>query len=105
LRVVGTRELESRTIHGHLPDEAAVANALNETFSEHPMVNMSGRASAGFERGSAEGRPTLVVIAEVIVLPDLEPIPPGGEFPRADEPPLGVPQVVHARKRKSPRPY
>ena len=79
LRAVRFHERTSRQLPDDVvPDEQEVARVLGQTFAEHPMVNVTRRARADGVDAPRAGAPGVTyVIAEVALLPDLAPNPPG----------------------------
>jgi hypothetical protein len=95
---VAAREPRSRIWQDNSrPERAEADRVVAETFADHPMVNIGGRAAGGVVRreGPADGR-TAFVIAEVVLRPELAPIPPGGEFPDVTDEVLSEAFLVHA---------
>ena len=78
------------------PSRTEAETVLGQSFANHPMVNISGRSAGGpVEHGGSIGSRQAFVLAELVVLPDLAPIPPGGEYPNVVEEPLAGPLMVH----------
>jgi hypothetical protein len=90
-------ELISRTFRPDVvPAKADAQRVLSATFADHPMVNVSRRTDRAATGAGAMG-PTALVVAEIVLLPELAPIPPGGEFPNVSEEVVSDPHLVHAR--------
>jgi hypothetical protein len=94
---VATRELSSRRLASDVrPTAERALEVLGETFATHPMVNVGRRLDTGVAAGP---RPRTAgnafVIAQVVLLPDVAPIPPGGEFPDVSDEEVGEPVLVH----------
>jgi hypothetical protein len=76
-----------------LPPPGAADDVLRRTFASHPMVNTS--RDPGETASQASRTQQAFVIAQVVLQPELAPIPPGGEFPNITEELLSDPIVVH----------
>jgi hypothetical protein len=78
------------------PTRAEAEAVLGQSFANHPMVNVSGRAAGGpVEHGASTGSSEAFVLAEVVVLPDLAPTPPGGEYRTVGDDHIAGPLLVH----------
>jgi hypothetical protein len=95
-RVIAIREVSSRTLPADVvPSDDEANRILRETFASHPSVNIAkaiARPDEYEKPGSVPG--VAYVVAEIVLLPDLAPIPPGGEFPDVTEQPIGEPILV-----------
>jgi hypothetical protein len=78
------------------PAEEDASRVLSETFAKHPMANVSARLSGGAVERDIPKAVQALVIAEVVLRPELAPVPPGGEFPDIADEVLTGAYVVHA---------
>jgi len=79
-----------------VPSDDCAEQLLNASFAKHPMVNTSRRLEPG---GATDALPRVAgrafVIAQIALLPDMAPVPPGGEPDLTDDE-VGHPLLVHA---------
>jgi hypothetical protein len=98
LTPIAEREVSSRILPAdQAPAPERASEVLARTFADHPMVNVSGRPTAGgvVDRGPQTRSPQAFVLAEVVALPDLAPVPEGGEFPDVTDRVFAGPILVH----------
>jgi hypothetical protein len=92
LRLVGVRELGSRIWpDDSRPDRRDADRIVAQTFRNHPMVNLT--ASRGRNLSDS---PHALVIAEIVLRPELAPISPGGAYPDVTDELLSEPLPIHA---------
>lgn len=78
LRVVRFRERTSRRLADDVvPDEHEVARVLTQTFAEHQWSTSPGASAYGVDAPRPGAPGAAYVIAEIALLPDLAPDPPG----------------------------
>jgi hypothetical protein len=96
---VAWRDRSSRMLPADArPNRSDAEALLGRTFADHPMVNVAGRAADGeVAHGTGTGGRQAFVLAEVVVMPDLAPVPPGGEFPDVTQEVIAGPLLVHGR--------
>lgn len=79
------------------PSEQEATNELSQTFADHPMVNVSLTLEPGGTSSRLpDTRGKAFVIAEIVLLPDLAPVPPGGEFPDFTDDAVAPAVLIHA---------
>lgn len=81
---------------GEVPSQEDASGLLDRSFAEHPMVNVSRRLRDGSVEHDEAPMVQAIVTAEVVLRPELVPIPPGGEYPLVGDGTLTEPYVVHA---------
>lgn len=81
-RYIAHRELSCARFAGNGPSSDQARHLLDETFAAGSPVTAAG-PSPGQRLSSRAMDPTGVacLIAEIALLPDMRPVPPGGEFP------------------------
>lgn len=105
LTSIATYEPSSRRLPANArPSEQQAAHELGQTFTNHPMVNValsleSGRTSSPLP--NTRGR--AFVLAEIVLLPSLAPVPPGGEFPDYTDDAIAPAVLVHAARWRHER--
>lgn len=79
------------------PAEEDASRVLAETFAAHPMANVNARARNGRIERDIPTAVQALVIAEVVLQPELAPVPLSGEEPGGSESEvLTTPHIVHA---------
>lgn len=92
LRPIGARELGSKVWpDGSRPSRDDADGMVGRTLTNHSLGNLNTDRRANLSKA-----PHAVIIAEIVLRPELAPIPPGGEFPDVTDEVLSEPIPFHA---------